>query len=608
MAKDVSLIRIKADTNDYERSIKQAQKTWNDFTKGLGLNVGKLTAVGAAIGAVTGALKVAKDAFFKNEEQLDEWGRTVKSAESLYGGFLNALNTGNISGYLQNMNNIVNAARAAYDAMDALGTFNAFNQINQAKAQTDLTNAIADFREGTGSKDAVRLAADALKNELQQRQKYEQEAYDAALSNLAAQRGVSASDLMKAMSGSYGNYQTLKNVMPTGSKTVFQSNGQFGGTTSYNVAVPANETERLGEALRQLNDTELQSLQALGAAAQRTANEIANIDKQVARVLRGGTGGSGGSGGKGGATDEEAYVPAIGSIDEMRAKVKDLQDEFNKTADQSIRGQLLVAIDEAQKKLDFMSGKRMSLLERQNTSLTEHLGLGFDAEKLKKDINPVDFDNSKIVEAIVEQWTKQLDRESNNEQIDKITTIIGKLQGSLGNVVSGLKSMGIELPEEVNALLGAIQGVGQIISSVGAIIELVSATSETANTSAILANTSAVIALTTAMTTNSFLSLVPFARGGIVRAAGGTIIPGNSYSGDNLRMPIMDGIGGWAGVNSGELILNKSQQGVLAATLQDSAAGRSQNLLAKIKGTDLIVMLDRTGRMTGKGELAFWKD
>ena len=567
MAKDVSLIRIKADTNDYERSIKQAQKTWDDFTKGLGVNVGKLTGVAAAIGAVTGALKVAKDAFFKNEEQLDEWGRTVKSAESLYSGFLNALNTGNISGYLQNMNNIVNAARAAYDAMDALGTFNAFNQINLAKAQTNLTNAIADFREGTGSKDAVRSAADALKNELQQRQKYEQEAYDAAVANLAAQRGVSASDLMKAMSGSYGNYQTLKNVMPTGSKTVFQSNGQFGGTTSYNVAVPANEAERLGEALRQLNDTEIQSLQALGAAAQRTANEIANTDKHVARVLRGNTGGSGSTGGNG-TTTKETYVPAIGSIDEMRAKVKALQDEFNKTADQSIRGNLLIAIDEAQKHLNFMQGKGLTPIQSTG-SLTSKLGVGVDTAK----------ELNKIEGAEVEDDNKEKD--ATIQAIKENMNNVRDITSSVSGILNGIQNMGIEIPEEISRAFGILQTMSSVLTAILTITTLIKGEQEIQTGASI------------------FKAIFPFAAGGgIIQAAGGVTVPGNNFSGDLVP----------AFLNSGELILNKAQQGVLAATLQDSSAGNRQTLLAKVKGTDLIVMLDRTGRMTGKGELAFWKD
>ena len=635
MAKDVSLIRIKADTNDYERSIKHAQKTWDDFTKGLGVNVGKLTGVAATIGAVTGALKVAKDAFFKNEQQLDEWGRTVKSAESLYSGFLNALNTGNISGYLQNMNNIVNAARAAYDAMDALGTFNAFNQINQAKAQTDLTNAIADFREGTGSKDAVRSAADALKNELLQRQKYEQEAYDAAVANLAAQRGVSASDLMKAMSGSYGNYQTLKNVMPTGSKTVFQSNGQFGGTTSYNVAVPANEAERLGEALRQLNDTELQSLQALGAAAQRTANEIANTDKQVARVLRGNTGGSGGSGSGGKLTNKESYVPAIGSIDEMRAKVKELQDDFNKTADQSIRGNLLVAIDEAQKHLDFISGKGLKPIQSTGYTMkvqvdsTESLeqlegikGYKFDPvtltvtadtkealEKLKE-LKDVLVDTSSMTHSFAPtgSLTSKLGvgvdtaKELNKIQIPssyaksndnkEMVADMKSVTSSVSGILSGVTRMGIELPEELSAVFGVMQGISSILTSILTITTLINA-QQTGES--VLGGVLGLIG-----------GIFGFSHGGIVKAANGMLVPGNSFSGDNLRMPIMGG-NGWVGINSGELILSRSQQDSIAAQLQDGG-GINIQVYGRIQGDDIILAADRTGQHRGYGQLMFGKN
>jgi hypothetical protein len=58
-----------------------------------------------------------------------------------------------------------------------------------------------------------------------------------------------------------------------------------------------------------------------------------------------------------------------------------------------------------------------------------------------------------------------------------------------------------------------------------------------------------------------------FADGGLIgRAAGGMMIPGNSMSGDRLRMPV-DGGRGMIGVNSGELILNKSSQNSLAASL-----------------------------------------
>ena len=134
-----SLVKLTLESNQYESGIRQAQKSWNDFTKGIGMSAAKFTAVGAAIGATTAALKVARDAFFKNEQQLDEWNRAVESSKSVYSGFLNALNTGDISGFLSNINTITEAARAAYDALDELSTFNAFNQIQTQKSRTGFT-------------------------------------------------------------------------------------------------------------------------------------------------------------------------------------------------------------------------------------------------------------------------------------------------------------------------------------------------------------------------------------------------------------------------------------------------------------------------------------
>lgn len=239
---------------------------------------------------------VAKDAFFKNEEQLDEWGRVVEGAHSVYEGFLSALNTGDIGGYLSNINNIIQAARDAYDALDNLGTYNAFNQVNVERTRTNMTQAIADYRTGDGTREQAKAAADAYKKELSDRRKLEQDAYLAAIKKTANERGINAADLRKALSGNYGQYQELKNAPLTGTRTEYRPGLMPGQAGSYTqVKVAANEQERLGEALRQLNDTELQALQALGAQAQRTGNEIAQVDRTMARMLGKGGRTSGGT-------------------------------------------------------------------------------------------------------------------------------------------------------------------------------------------------------------------------------------------------------------------------------------------------------------------------
>lgn len=86
------------------------------------INIDALKLFDIGLKAAKGALDVAKDAFMSSESNVDEWGRTVASCESLYKGFLNAINTGDISGFLSNIDQIVTAARAAYNELDRLGT------------------------------------------------------------------------------------------------------------------------------------------------------------------------------------------------------------------------------------------------------------------------------------------------------------------------------------------------------------------------------------------------------------------------------------------------------------------------------------------------------
>ena len=349
-----SLVKLTLESNQYERGIKQAQKTWDDFTKGIGLSVSKFTAVGTAIGAVSGALKVAKDAFFKNEQQLDEWGRMVESSKSIYNGFLNSLNNGDISGFLSNINTITEAARAAYDALDNLGTFNAFNQINTQRTRTGLTEAMAGYRMGETSKGDVQKAAKAYQEELRTRQKLEQEAYSQAVRKLAAERGVPWGNLEQALSGSYGDYQKLKGVMPSGKRTVYQAAGQFGGTLSYEVPVAVTAEEKMGEALRKLNDTELKELQALGAQAQRTGEEIAQVYKQFTRLLYGkqpGTSGgsTGGGGGRSAGSSKSSPTYAADSIAAQEKLVQDLTSSW-RNASGELRSGYIPQIVEAEAK------------------------------------------------------------------------------------------------------------------------------------------------------------------------------------------------------------------------------------------------------------------
>ena len=132
-----NLNSVNAELGNTKQAEDGAKGGLEGLTSALGINVKSLMGWGTALAAGKVALDVAKDAFFASESSVDEWGRTIQSAQGLYEGFLNALNTGDISGYLSRMNDIVTAARAAYDELDKLGTMKTIQAPKVSAQQTE---------------------------------------------------------------------------------------------------------------------------------------------------------------------------------------------------------------------------------------------------------------------------------------------------------------------------------------------------------------------------------------------------------------------------------------------------------------------------------------
>lgn len=538
-----SLVKLTLESNQYERGIKQAQKSWKEFTNGIGLSISKFTAVGAAIGAVTGALKVAKDAFFKNEQQLDEWNRTVEASKSVYNGFLNALNNGDISGFMSNINSITEAARAAYDALDELGTFNAFNQIQTQKARTGFTEAMAGYRLGEGSKENVQKAAKAYQEELRTRMEKEREAYSQAVRKIAAERGVPWGNLEQALTGKYGSYEALKKTMPSGTRTKFLPGGMFGGSTAIQVPMAVTAQEKMGEALRSLNDTELKELQALGAQAERTAEEIAQIDKQMARVLNGRQSG--------------------GTIGGGVSRISRVSSRATASPDDSIQ----------------KSFERM--LTKSNSEVANF--------RANEDTGP-----SEIWQSITQGADESTDA------LQRLTDAFETLNAKEGVTASGLKGDAKTTADAWRGAAAAMSSVGSALSQMedpgakimGIIGEAIAnIASGFAQASAqegkggvwywIAATAAGLAAMVSTIAT--IHSATGFAQGGIVQ--------GNTYSSDQIP----------ARLNAGEVVLTHAMAGNLASQLEGNGLG-NLNLSATISGEQIRLALNNNGRRTGRGE------
>jgi len=593
-----SLVKLTLESNQYERGIKQAQKSWNDFTKGIGLSMSKFTAVGAAIGAVTGALKVAKDAFNSSEQNLDAWAQTVQASESVYKGFLNSLNNGDVSGFLSNINTITEAARAAYDALDNLGTFNAFNQINTQKTRTGLTEAMAGYRMGETSKVDVQKAAKAYQEELRTRQKLEQEAYSQAVRKVAAERNVPWGNLEQALSGSYGDYERLKSVMPSGKRMVYQAAGQFGGTLSYEVPMAVTAEEKMGEALRKLTDDELQQLQALGAQAQRTGEEIAQVDKQLTRILNGkqpstSGGNSGGGGGRSGgrsssSKSEPTFAPD--SIAAQQKLVADLTRQWNE-AGAEVRNQYVGPLVEAEAKLKEMKDQQALMKEQ---AQGKFLGNTSDGKGIEVPISS---------SASFEEWMNGVKEQLANLKIDpieipietttkdvkaiaKAASVTADVVGSIGDAFNAIEDPAAKVAGTVAQAIASV-AMGYAQATVAA--------SQTGNPWVWAAF--AMSGLATMITMISQIhSSTGYAQGGMIK--------GNSYSGDNIG-GLVDG-SQFVGLNAGEVVLNASQQNMLAQNLQ--GGGGTVNVVGRVVGEDIFLSADRYARRSGRGSILTGKN
>lgn len=538
----------------------------NDLAGKFGLSVPKLGAMSVAIAGVTGALKVAKDAFFSNEQSLDEWEKTTESAKSVYNGFLDALNTGDISGYLGRINQIVDAARKAYDALDELGTYNAFNQVNVSRDKQRLTNAMADYREGKGSKASVQVASADVQKNLRELYLKQQGAYVAKINQLAAERGVSGKALMKIADGSYSNYQRAKNVQMTGTRYQVHTN-QYGQSWTTSEKYAKNAAEQMGSALRRINDTDWQELQKLGADAQNTLNELGMTRRQVARILGSGrtttttTGGrTGGGGGVGNVTPAPDLNKIAFNMDE-KFNGGMLQDEING----QIADKVSVALGEVIK----------SDLKNMDPEQLKAMLQGTDTADVFKNANM--------------SQVRSTDDKKQGRQDNDISKM-AKGVGALANITGAFQNMGVELPEGLTKTISVIQSLITVVQSVQTIISLFSTASQTANTAAVTASTVATTALTSAMWANVGTSWIPFAHGGIAGHAANGFIGGNNYSGDML--PIA--------VNSGELILNRAQQGNLASQL--SGMGMSaMRLSCKVNAKEMEFILNHQASDTSRG-------
>ena len=547
----------------------------------LTINIDALKLFNAGLSAAKAALDVAKDAFFASEASVDEWGRVVKSAEGLYEGFLNALNTGDISGYLDRMNEIVQAAREAYDAIDTLQTMKtiqapqfskqeAENNRMRAMLQTGRWISAGDGRKSpNGLKDGNLLSPGQIKAIERQLQngiqtivsltktelKQNGVAIDKYYNSLAKQNGISLSDFRKGTSSwnefskriegaqRYNAFErahtTYDPVSGIGHRDkAVNPDAQYRGWDVFRVdKMGKNSYNDLVNLIKQQQQQQSQMYSTMGQAY-RTINRAEGIT--VKGIMGGGYGG-----GKSG-------------IDISDRILNSFEASMTK-AGQDV---------EKMKPSDYIESP--SVWEQYAKDIAKSM------EEIDHSMDNLSFDNFTESYESVEKRIKEMTKAIKQQQM--AFNMAGQAAQNFGAALQGIDDP-------------AAKAAGTVMQAVASIALGFSMASSNANTAGtgwgwlawLAAGTAAM-----ATTISTIHSLTGYAEGGEIK--------GNSYSGD--RIPIM--------ANAGEIVLNKAQQSTLAQNLQGSGGGGFQ-LVGRLAGEDIIISAERAGKRMGYGQLMFWK-
>ena len=333
----------------------------------------------------------------------------------------------------------------------------------------------------------------------------------------------------------------------------------------------------------------------------------------------------------------QGKVAPEGSSDALNEELKKLQVERGKLSDPieiEIHDQ---QIKEVQDEIDRLNGKKVEVELEVSDGLTafeqlqQNLKIKIAEQNMEVDTNTLqtlmktaiengidslnpDFASlqEKMREGMnIPDETWQALQDQINEKLKELNIAPIKIDFSTGNV----KNQSKEMEKDWKAAASAIQQVGSAMASIEDPAAKVVGTIAQAIASIALGFAQATVkdsklgvwgwiaAVTGGLATmisaiSAIHSATGYANGGVVDGRGGGFVGGMAYSGDNVGNVRLD---------SGELVLNRAQQTNLANSLQENGGGKME-IVGVLTGENVVLMADRWGRRTGRGELLFGKN
>ena len=612
-----------------------------------GLNIGQMAKFATAGAAVAGALKVAKDAFMSSEQDVDNWGRTVKASEDLYSAFVSSLNNASLSSFFNNIDNIVKAAKEAYDALDNLQTKGGIISNKEARLNYQRQKQMAVINDKSKSEEERKAAQTQLTGLNGQMR-------DAKQATAALNQDVVNSKINDKLIGVGFKEGTkeYKEAFTKVMRSLYDENYKMGivntGYESGLVINNGNTRRRVDNGNRNLDNIITdewrkdvnQYVQAAWSSMSQAEQEIRQGNRFAQKDIKG-TGGS--------VTKTTTTTPKV-DVTSSLTELQLLQDElktveasmspFAKTSDdwkamneyaEGLRNKIKELNGELTEMQQGLSGPSTAAFsdwakylndEMSTVDITTPLYQNLQAQladttAIQNIINTA-LENGISLDSINLDAEGLFDKILNAEDISNaywqgITDAINEQLKALGiepiqlnfetGGIKNLKKDAEQTVDNVEGIATAFNAVGNALNQIedpgakvsGYIATAIGQTAAAFGTAQIQAATMGpwawiAFAATGLATMISTIQCIKSATAGSY--ADGGLIKGSSFTGD--AVPIM--------ANAGEIVLNYAQQSNIASALESKIEGGGGGR-STISGEQIVTVVNAYGRRTGRGEI-----
>ena len=600
MAADL-VTRLLLQNADFDRQLKESKKQVENFEKGINVMKSSLGAVAATFGLAMGANEAFNRVISSSQTLGDKYASTMESVKRVTEEFFYAVGSGDLSTFTGGLRDLIDLAKEAYNAMDQLGNVNISSSyfdakygaaMAEAKLQAKNKTLTTEDREAGFAKWEQALSDQAGVNEAKSKA-----LMDAILTTVRSKAGYKGLDVnfkdvenalaidlatperRTALKEMYAAQidefnKAYAEVVSRNSITTQQSG--FGGITQETDRKKVNAEMKpllatykdaiiVNTLLNKATDEQLQQIASLGAQYANVERAQADLQREYYESLAEFRNSK--KSGPTTATVKSTTAKAIygeGSLGYLNQQLSDLQKQYTSATETSTRMAILSAIDSVNK------DKKAIELEAELGNL-KPLDSSMQKPKGKSVTDDLNNGNIKV---------KGVDPKAVSANLDYVDSI-----SQIGHAMAGVTSIADE---------GAASWINygtQVVSSIASAIPQIAALTvaqkaqASANMVALASGAGASVAsipIVGWIMAGAAIASVISAMAAIPKFAGGGIVPGSSYYGD--RVPAM--------LNSGEMVLNASQQANLFRMIEGGSSGQMQAKVT-VEGDKLAVLIDR---------------